>query len=231
MARFGKGAPLHALPRPLKRAAKQLAERLVPRDWLIVRGSLAAPEVSLTFDDGPHPEHTPRVLDALGEHGIKATFFLIGFCIERAPRLVERIVREGHEIGNHTYSHARPQEISPEVLIEEIGRTAAAIRSAGARPNRFFRPPFGELTMSKLWALRRHGHAVVMWNTEFRENELEEVAPLRRRIESWQAQPGDLVLMHDNNPKTGLVVQDLAKAARENGTRFVPLSRWIAPAA
>ena len=86
-----------------------------------------AGSVALTFDDGPDPARTPALLDALADLGVPATFFLLGRAVDMHPQLAARIAREGHELGNHTYSHARPDKISFATLVCELARTDAMI--------------------------------------------------------------------------------------------------------
>src|SRR5262249_4419896 len=103
--------------------AKAAMAALMPRRCLMVRGRRGGRQVYLTFDDGPHPGNTPRLLDALGEGNVKATFFVVGQQVERHPEIVERIAREGHDLGHHTYSHIRLEKISTLRLMQEIERT------------------------------------------------------------------------------------------------------------
>src|SRR5690606_35220120 len=101
----------------------------LPRRRFIVRGPRSAQQVALTFDEGPHPEHTPRLLDELARHDIKATFFVVGREAERHPGIVERAAREGHAIGHHSWTHSEPSETPAPRLLDEVRRSIELLQS------------------------------------------------------------------------------------------------------
>ena len=129
--------------------------------WSIPTGAKA---VALTFDDGPHPELTPRILTILREHHVKATFFLIGTEVERHPDLVRRLIDEGHEIGNHTWSHPAMAHLSGPAARAEVMRGSEVIeRVSGVHPS-WFRSPRGMLTGPILRAAADLDQDVAMWS-------------------------------------------------------------------
>src|SRR5262245_55440479 len=95
----------------LRQLAREALGLLLPKHRFALRGRRCDGAIHWTFDDGPHPEHTPRVLDVLAESGASATFFVVGQQAEKYPELVRRIVHEGHAIGNHTWSHCDPRKV------------------------------------------------------------------------------------------------------------------------
>src|ERR1700704_3926179 len=97
--------------------------------------------VALTFDDGPDPFHTPKVLDVLDQHHVKATFFMMGRNVERYPKVDREVLRRGHEIGNHSYSHPKLILMSPSRVRDEIERTDTLLRGIGVTGDIHFRPP------------------------------------------------------------------------------------------
>ena len=107
-----------------------------------------AKKIALTFDDGPSREYTAEILDILKEYGVKATFFVVGVNIEKSPDLLRRIVAEGHEIGNHTYSHPHLQKMDTATLAKELTRTDGLIQSITGLSPTLFRPPEGVVTDS-----------------------------------------------------------------------------------
>ena len=121
-------------------------------------------ELALTFDDGPNPVWTPRLLDTLGQHGVKATFFLVGSYAQREPVLVRRIVDEGHLVGNHSWSHPNLAITGGKRVREELFRTSEALEQITGRPVRYFRPPFGARRPLLLRVARELGMTPVMWN-------------------------------------------------------------------
>lgn len=112
---------------------------------MLTRAETGAAEVALTFDDGPHPTLTPQLLDILAAHRARATFYVIGRNAERYPQLLQRMVAEGHEIGNHTWSHPSLFGHGDSALLREIDRTNDAVRAAVGFTPVSLRPPYGNL--------------------------------------------------------------------------------------
>jgi peptidoglycan/xylan/chitin deacetylase (PgdA/CDA1 family) len=162
--------------------------------------------VCLTFDDGPHPVHTPVLLDRLRALGLRATFFVVGRNAEKHPDLVVRMAAEGHEVGGHSYTHGNPEFTSALELFREIRRTNVLLeRLLGQRP-RLFRPPHGRLTAGKMlgaWAARQ---TVVLWNRDPRDFASYAMAGLSRWFAEAPLAGGDIVLLHDVHPHAGAVL-------------------------
>src|SRR5690242_977360 len=96
-------------PRLRRQLLRRLMATTLPRRWFLMSGPVGPQKVCLTFDDGPHPEYTPQILDILKQHSVPATFFVVGQHALANPELVQRIIDEGHDLGNHTNSHINPQ--------------------------------------------------------------------------------------------------------------------------
>jgi peptidoglycan/xylan/chitin deacetylase (PgdA/CDA1 family) len=200
----------------------------VPRRWLLVNAPASA-GICLTFDDGPHPEHTPRVLDALRGHAVPATFFVVGQQAEKHPDLVRRIAAEGHAVAQHSYSHAEPSKTSAAKLVEEIAQTSRLltdILGASGPHLSLFRPPKGELTAGKLLALRRLGMTVVLWNVDPRDYKAESPEQLAAWFENHPLKSGDVVLLHDVKPHAADVIGKIARQARQRGMEFTQPLAW-----
>ena len=120
----------------LRQGIRQLLTACLPAERWLVRGRRAkgvgGVAISLTFDDGPHPEYTPQVLDRLQTYGWKGTFFVVGERAAAHPDLIRRIVREGHELGNHSYTHSEPSQTTAAALIDEVRRTRDEARCQSA---------------------------------------------------------------------------------------------------
>lgn len=180
--------------------------------------------VALTFDDGPDPEQTPRLLDTLAEYDARATFFVIGEHVDRYPALVRRIVDEGHAVGNHTYSHLRCRELDYATLARQLDRTDAALEAAlGFRfiAQPLFRPPFGELRADQALYLAAKGRSLAFWNRDtrdYRGASAPEIAAL-----STQLAAGDVVLLHDRFPATVKALPSLLEAIRAKGLQTTAL--------
>ena len=121
-------------------------------------------EVALTFDDGPNPAWTPRLLDALASHGVKATFFMLGSRAEAEVALVRRVAAEGHLIGNHSWSHLNLAVTGAERVREELRRTSETLAQITGAPVKFFRPPFGARRPAVMRIARELGLTPVLWN-------------------------------------------------------------------
>jgi peptidoglycan/xylan/chitin deacetylase (PgdA/CDA1 family) len=122
------------------------------------------PYIAMTFDDGPHPVLTPRLLDVLKARGIRATFFLIGENAAEYPDIVRRIAAEGHEIGNHTWNHPQLTKLNPAALREEINRTSSTIAEIIGKPLLVMRPPYGATSAYiNHWMKHEFGMKVILW--------------------------------------------------------------------
>lgn len=150
----------------------------------------------LTFDDGPDPNFTPRVLDVLASVGMRATFFVIGREALRQPELVRRAVREGHAIGNHSFSHRHPWTMRTRVARAEVRDGAVAIADVLGEMPRFFRPPHGRRRACMSDEATDLGERIVPWDLSAIDwgpfGRAERIAARLRRIAAQ-----DVVLMHD----------------------------------
>jgi peptidoglycan/xylan/chitin deacetylase (PgdA/CDA1 family) len=175
--------------------------------------------VALTFDDGPDPEVTPRVLDALAAAGARATFFVLGERAARHPQLVRRAMREGHTVGNHTYSHPRCPGLGGDALARELESTDALLRGTAGTP--IFRPPHGKLTPRQVWALTRMGRRIALWSCDSRDYLGADTAAIARVGET--AVPGDVVLLHDRFARTADALPELLAGLARRGLATVAL--------
>jgi peptidoglycan/xylan/chitin deacetylase (PgdA/CDA1 family) len=169
----------------------------------ISHGPRDRPRVALTFDDGPDPEVTPRVLDALAAGGAHATFFVIGRALEAHPALARRIVAEGHELANHSYRHSRFQNFfGQRRQDEEIGGGEAAIRKFSQQGEILFRSPVGLKSPPLAEAARRRGLQIVAWSLHSRDTRLTQAGVLAQRV-LQRVRAGDIVLFHDGHDLPG----------------------------
>lgn len=156
----------------------------------------AAGPVYLTFDDGPDAQWTPRILDLLAQANVLATFFVIGRLALGQPALVRRIVAQGHEVGNHSWSHRHPWTLPPAAARLEVRDGASAIADLIGRAPKFFRPPHGRLRRCMLEEAQRGGQALVLWDRSAVDwGPLGRASGISRRLHT--VQDGDIVLMHD----------------------------------
>ncbi len=194
----------------------------------IWRGRRGERAVALTFDDGPDPEHTPRVLDILGRHGIHGAFFLIGERTRRAPDVVRRIAAEGHDLGNHTWSHRSLWLCGPSETVRQVERGHAAIAETAGRAPRFFRPPWGLTNLALFPVLRRLTTPCVFWSVQ---PEGRRAVPAARQVEASARRvgPGAILDLHDADGVAGAGARlveglpALIEALRGRGYALVPL--------
>jgi peptidoglycan-N-acetylglucosamine deacetylase len=162
-----------------------------------------APRIALTFDDGPDPEVTPRILETLAAHGAKATFFFCGARAEKHPAIVAAAFAAGHSVANHTYSHPALPLLSRSEIESEVRRTdeilRAALSPAGA-PAPFFRPPFGLRDLSVHAAAERFGFQTVLWSDSPRDWQAPAPEEITARVLS-AARDGAIVLLHDGDAR------------------------------
>lgn len=155
----------------------------------------------LSFDDGPEPGHTPRLLDTLAKYGVKASFFLVGEKIEQYPEIVQRIVAEGHMIGNHSYSHWSFSNMNLTKQLDEVYRTDALLRLFDNRPHHRMRPPSGYIGAQLLLHFARRKRNLVYWSYDSLDYQDAPVETLIARLRDDPPAPGDIVLMHDDSDK------------------------------
>lgn len=152
--------------------------------------------VYLTFDDGPDPRWTPRVLDVLDAHRAPATFFTIGCAARQHPALLRRIAASGHRIGNHTWSHRHPWMMSSREAQREVRDGAAAIADTIGLPPHAFRPPHGRLRQCMIDEAERGGQRMLLWSKSAIDwGPFGSAARIGARLNRVRA--GDVILMHD----------------------------------
>lgn len=152
------------------------------------------PLIALTFDDGPHPSSTPDVLDVLGEHDAKATFFMVGEAVELYPRIADRVAREGHAIGNHSWSHPPFSKISHSERLAQVKKCEEVLPSTNIS---LFRPPYGNQSFSSWLSLWLKGYEVVTWNITPKDWKGRTASVMASDIVS-NAEYGSIVLLHDS---------------------------------
>ena len=181
-------------------------------------------KIALTFDDGPHPEHTPLVLDVLKKHKTKATFFLIGKHIEAHPDIVKRIHREGHDIGNHSYSHSNTIAFSiQKKWRQELSKTERLIEMNAGKSKKLFRPPYGVTTPSLARAIEQSKHDVIGWNIRPFDTVVKNTSLVIKTILT-KLKSGSIVLLHDTHTKAPEILERLLSKLKEKGYQAVSIT-------
>lgn len=190
--------------------------------------------VALTFDDGPSPRNTPRILALLRQFHMTATFFVVGQEVDRYPQVVRELVAAGDEVGNHSFSHPNLAHHGPSAIRRQLEETqAAVVRAAGIRPT-LMRPPYGAYNPQVLAVAGSLGLRVVLWSAH--QDTRDWANPPVDRIVSHvlaHLAPGDIVLFHDGagSRHTVAAVAVLLRALQAGGWRAVTVSQLLAAAA
>lgn len=201
---------------------KELLQTAVLRDsfqWRLRSGD----EVALTFDDGPHPEHTPQVLEVLARHGVKATYFLVGERAKRCPELVARIAAHGHTLASHTYTHRELPGLRRAELEWELVTTRTLLREMTGRDSNLVRPPRGRVSPLVLLRIRSLGYRLVHWSRTYSDYLRDGRGALLQRVLAQPPVARDIVLLHDNNPYTGEALAEILPRWLAAGMRFAAL--------
>lgn len=181
------------------------------------------PSIAITFDDGPSGRYTGRLLDGLKERNVKASFFLIGENAEENPELVERIYKEGHLIGNHTYSHVQMTHLSEEAAVREIERTDQVISAITGEHVAYMRPPFGawqrelEVRMEVL---------PVLWSVDPLDWTTENVDEIVSKVVT-EVEEGDIILLHDCYASSVEAALRIVDILQKEGYEFVTVDRLL----
>jgi peptidoglycan/xylan/chitin deacetylase (PgdA/CDA1 family) len=157
----------------------------------------AAGQIALTFDDGPHPRGTPAVLDALASAGARATFFLVGEQVQRAPRLAREIADAGHTVALHGGTHRVQLRMSPRALAYDLDRGNAEIAEATGVAPHLYRPPLGIFSPTGLALVRRRGWDPLLWSRWGHDWRLHRTPTQIAAELTERLAPGDVLLLHD----------------------------------
>jgi peptidoglycan/xylan/chitin deacetylase (PgdA/CDA1 family) len=215
----------------ITRATKEFASYLLPGSRYTARLK-ANPHfenkcsVYLTFDDGPHPENTPRILDQLRQLNAKATFFVLGRKAEKYPELVRRTLNEGHSIGTHSWSHLSAKELPCRVWTEDVVRARRFVEDIAGCAVELFRPPYGELTPRALFSLLRSDVVVVHWSQDPKDFEMDTEMQLPCWFTANRPLPGSIVLLHDSLDLTGRTLGEACSQWQGEAVfKAIPMSR------
>lgn len=171
----------------------------------ITHGPRSTRKAALTFDDVPDPRYTGKVLDVLAKYRVQGTFFVVGSLASRYPALVKRMDREGHAIGNHSYTHAVFSQLTQERLNRQITRTDDVLQALVGYSPRYIRPPYGEIRPGQLQWAKRNGYVIVNWDVDSVDwrslSSAMVMVNIRRTL-----QPGSIILQHAGGGPT----QDLS---------------------
>lgn len=177
-------------------------------------------KIALTFDDGPS-EFTLEVLELLKKNNTKAIFFCIGKNIETHPEILQKIIDEGHLVGNHSYSHSKFFDFyNAKKITRELQKTDELLEKFTSKKINFFRPPYGVTTPSIRRALKITGHKVIGWNIRSLDGGTKNQELILNRIKR-RVSPGGIVLLHDTAPHSVLVLEQFLQFLQQNNYKVV----------
>ena len=186
------------------------------------------PYIAMTYDDGPHAANTPRLLDMLKQRNIKATFFVVGECVVLYPAIMKRIVAEGHEIANHSWSHPLLSKMAEGAVTEQLQKTHDAIVNATGVTPKLMRPPYGGFTANqRAWANGKWGYKIILWDVDPLDWKVRNAEHVKTEI-LHQTVAGSIVLSHDIHKSTVDAMPDTLDGLIGRGFKFVTVSELIA---
>jgi len=184
--------------------------------------------LAMTFDDGPHAQNTPRLLDMLKQRGIKATFFLVGECAAQYPQIVKRELAEGHEIGNHSWTHPQLSKMSDAAVHDELQKTQDAIVNACGLVPKLMRPPYGAFTQrQQRWCNGEFGYKCILWDVDPLDWKVRNAEHVQSEILK-HAVSGSIILSHDIHKTTVDAMPATLDALLAKGYKFVTVSDLLA---
>jgi peptidoglycan/xylan/chitin deacetylase (PgdA/CDA1 family) len=203
----------------MKKTIKATIKKLIP-NAVILRAleKYGHNSLALTFDDGPHPDLTPRVLDILEEYKVRAFFFVVGKFLEKYPNLLIDIRQRGHIIGNHTYEHPEKNYSSYFAYKMDVKKCQDKIYQITGEKALYFRPPRGVVSLKSLWVAKTFKLKTVLWSCEGGEwdvNRTDDATTIANRLLT-SLKPNDIVLLHDNNPKILNILEIILPSLKQN---------------
>ena len=186
-------------------------------------------QIALTFDDGPHPFLTQRILDILSKYDVKATFFMVGENVINYPDAARAVLAAGHEVGNHTFSHVHVKGLSKNGVLEELGRCEDALEELCEYRPHLFRPPEGAIDDYAVHCSDDFDYTLILWSLDTRDWENKDAEQIAQTVLS-SVSPGDIILMHDyigRKSKTPEALEILLPKLIEMGYEPVTVSRLL----
>ncbi len=191
---------------------------------IVSHGNESLNQIALTFDDGPNNKYTPQILDILRQYNVKGTFFVLGEQVKEHPAMLRRIVEEGHEIGNHTFSHPQLNHLSDEKVRQELVSTQEEIRKVLGYVPKLLRPPYGAYRNDTLLLFDELGFHVVLWSVDTNDWQRKKSGDAIVRTVSRDTRNGSIILFHDRKAETVRVLPQIIEELKGRGLQPVTIS-------
>lgn len=200
---------------------------------IIRNGNSKNKTITLSFDDGPDLNYTPKILDILRKNNVKATFFVVGSQIEKYPAIFKRMVREGHDIASHGYRHLKITELTANQLKSHLKQNTALIKKYKAPVSLVYRPPYGALDPITIQTISKQGYKIALWTIDSRDwRSLNKSQVIKNVVPNFKN--GYIVLQHcaaeskkENLSGSVQALPEIIKAARKEGFRLVTVSQLL----
>jgi len=206
---------------------KHTLSLIVSKNSILWENSKKKNKIALTFDDGPNSDFTGKVLDILKERGIKATFFLVGKEIKTNKELAERIIKERHNIGAHSYSHNNFQKLNVRERLAEAVLSLKVIKDELGVNTDFFRPPQGTVSFFQVNQCCHNKIRTVLWSFDTCDSKYKTPSQITRRMETHKLKDGEIILLHDDNAYTLEALPKIIDFINGKGFEFVTLSELL----
>ena len=188
--------------------------------------------IALTYDDGPNEPRTRKLLEILERNNVKATFFLLGKKVEKNPELITLLIRKGHQIGSHSYTHPSMRFKTPAFIYNEIQKTSILLREIGVTGEIMYRPTFGEVPLLLKYILKQMGVKVVLWDIDPQDWRIP--APEAHNVVSFvdeKTSPGSIILFHDGYDRDDdnivYITEDIIRLLKAKGYQFKTISELL----
>lgn len=210
----------------LKRLAFSKFKDILPNNLLFYRGNENSKQIALTFDDGPYPGGTEKILNILRKHKIKATFFMNGIAIEQNKDIVIKVLNDGHEIGNHFYNHRDTTYLKYKELKKEIEGWEDVVKEIAPNDRllKLLRPPYGRLNLKILWYATMNHWRIILWSVDTKDLENISLKEKIKMLEAVLIRGEDIILFHEDAKHIGEMIEWIIKKIKSKGLTFCKVS-------
>lgn len=178
--------------------------------------------IYLTFDDGPHPQNTVKILDVLEQYNVQATFFMVGEQIQENPQIAKEIVKRGHSIGYHSFSHVHINELTVQEFLFDLKQAKQLEKKYELNFRKLYRPPYGGLSIISCFILLVCRWQIIFWSRDSMDS-YESSSSVFKNLTIEKIEMGDIILLHDDYSKTIKTVEKLLFHYKENNIRCLTL--------
>ena len=182
----------------------------------------------LTFDDGPHPKNTKKIIEILEDHNVKCTFFLSGNAVEENPHLVKLIHENGHQLANHGYYHSKISDVGVQKYIQGVEKVQYLLcEITGEKIEKVFRPPYGEIKPYVFYNLISKGYQFALWSYDSCDSYMESSSDVFNYIKNNALRESEIILAHEDYQQTVDVLPKILKLLKDNNHKLVTINQLL----